>query len=163
MRNSERQSSERAGAPRGFGAPARVFVALWLGLVTAGTWGCSSSEPPETTSTQSAPLSQVDVGHQVYARLRCGACHSLDGRVFSAPTFKGLYGKPVALSDGRTVIADDDYIRRSILDPKEELVRGYAPSMISYEGQLTGSELDALVVLIRSLSTKTNSTPETSP
>ena len=151
MRNPERHGSKGAGASRAFGARVRVFVALWLGLVAAGTCGCSRSEAPPETTPPGAALSQVDVGHQVYERLRCGACHSLDGRVFSAPTLKGLYGKPVQLSDGQTVIADDEYIRRSILDPKKELVRGYAPSMISYEGQLTRNELEALIAMIRSL------------
>ena len=126
-------------------------MALWLTLACAASTSCFSKEPAVETASQSEPLAIVDVGYRVFDRLRCGACHSLDGRVLAAPTLKGLYGKPIVLSNGKTLIADDEYIRRSILDPKKELVRGYPPSMVSYEGQVTRNEIDALIAMIRSL------------
>ncbi|MCA1665220.1 MAG: SCO family protein [Myxococcales bacterium] len=86
-------------------------------------------------------------GAALFGALGCGGCHG-DRRV--AMPLAGLFGGRVTLDDGRTVVADDAYVRESIVEPAAKLVRGYAPSMPSY-AQLDGARLDALVGYVKSL------------
>src|SRR5262249_50287197 len=55
-------------------------------------------------------------GRKVFLKYRCLSCHSADEHA-RAPVLENLYGQRVALRDGRTVIADEAYIRESILYP----------------------------------------------
>ena len=63
-----------------------------------------------------------------------------------------LFGRPVKLNDGRTVIADEAYIRESILYPSAKIVAGYQPIMPTYKGQVTEEQLLQLMAYIKSLS-----------
>jgi cytochrome c oxidase subunit 2 len=63
----------------------------------------------------------------------------------------GLFGEPVALADGRTVIADENYLRESILNPAAKIVAGYQPLMPTYKGQLSEEELMQLIRYIKEL------------
>jgi cytochrome c oxidase subunit 2 len=63
------------------------------------------------------------------------------------PTFKGLYGRTVELEDGSTVVADEEYIRRSIEDPSAQVVQGYPDAMPSHD--LSDDEVDALILFLR--------------
>ena len=58
-------------------------------------------------------------GQKLFQQLGCATCHRSDtqGR---GPNLVGLFGKPVQLEDGRTVMADENYIRESILNPGRE-------------------------------------------
>ena len=67
-----------------------------------------------------------------------------------APELRGLYGRVVPLSDGSTVTADDNYLLDSILEPEKQVVRGFAPIMPSFRGQLSQDDLDALLAYLRS-------------
>jgi cytochrome c oxidase subunit 2 len=67
------------------------------------------------------------------------------------PTFKNLYGHTVTLEGGSSLTADENYIRRSILEPKAEIVSGFQPVMPTYQGLLNDRDIDALVAYIKSL------------
>jgi cytochrome c oxidase subunit 2 len=43
-----------------------------------------------------------------------------------------LFGSPVKLADGSTVVADENYLRESIVRPQARIVAGYQPIMPSY-------------------------------
>src|SRR5487761_924679 len=58
---------------------------------------------------------------------------------------------PVKLRDGRTVVADDAYIRNAIANPGSDLMAGYAPSMPSFQGQINEEQLLDLIAYIKSL------------
>jgi len=77
-----------------------------------------------------------------YAELDCAGCHE-DPKV--APPLTELRGAQRTLQDGRRVTIDAAYLRRAILNPGQELVKGYLPLMRSYRGELTDSAVDALV------------------
>ena len=64
---------------------------------------------------------------------------------------EGLYGTPVPLEDGSTVMADERYIRESILLPNERIVAGYEPEMPSFAGAVTEDDLIRLIAYIKSL------------
>lgn len=94
------------------------------------------------------PLAQV--GAEVAARKGCLSCHTLDGQRHVGPSFRGLYGSWQQLEDGR-VYVDEAYLTRSMMQPREQIVAGYAPVMPTYQGQLDPMEVGALLELIRSL------------
>lgn len=89
-------------------------------------------------------------GAQLAKTNGCLACHAADGSKLVGPSFKGLYGSPVELSDGTTVIADDVYIVRAIIDPNMQVVAGYAPTMAGY-GHLSDEEIGHLLAYVKSL------------
>jgi cytochrome c1 len=66
-----------------------------------------------------------------YEDYACAGCHSLDGSRKSGPTFKGLAGSTVTLTDGRQVTATAAYLRRAIVDPDAETVEGYVPGVMT--------------------------------
>ena len=70
-------------------------------------------------------------GRQLFLKYQCIACHSGDSKAH-APLLEDLYGKQVSLDDGRTVEANDDYIRESIREPKAKIVSGYKPIMPAF-------------------------------
>ena len=66
----------------------------------------------------------------------CSGCHGPNSTVH-APPLEGIYNRPVALSDGSVVIADEQYLHDSILLPNKQIAAGYEPKMPTYQGQLT--------------------------
>lgn len=84
-------------------------------------------------------------GSQIFNTFGCAVCHGQ-----RAPTMAGLYMSQVKLDDGRTVLADEDYVRESIIFPQAKIVAGYQPIMPSYRGQLTEDQLQDLIEFIKS-------------
>ena len=91
-------------------------------------------------------------GKGLYASLGCQGCHSLDGSKSSGPTFKGLYGSKVMLTNGKTVTADDKYLLDSIIDPDLDIVKGYQPGVMTSvikKGQVPKDQAQQLVDFIK--------------
>jgi cytochrome c oxidase subunit 2 len=59
----------------------------------------------------------------------------------------------VALSDGRTVVADDAYLRDSILLPARDVVAGYKPIMPDFSTILDAGQVEALVAWLHGTDT----------
>ncbi len=57
-------------------------------------------------------------------------------------------------NDVRFTLADDRYIRDSILRPKQEVVAGYQPLMPSFEGQINEPDLFKIIAYIKSIGAK---------
>jgi cytochrome c oxidase subunit 2 len=89
-------------------------------------------------------------GAALFRSLGCSGCHGIGSSV-RAPPLEGLYGKPVPLSDGTTTVADDRYLRDSILQPRREIAAGYEPLMPSFAGRVSEDQVFALVAYIKSL------------
>ena len=89
-------------------------------------------------------------GKALFIRYGCAGCHLGNGTV-RAPSLNGLYGSPVPLSDGGTVIADDRYIRDSIMYPKQQVVASFEPVMPSFANVIPEDDLLRLVAYIHSL------------
>lgn len=94
--------------------------------------------------------SLVREGEALYAKFGCGACHAATSRI-QAPKLAGIAGQSVLLRTGAHVVADDAYLRRSITDPRADIVAGFSPIMPSYGSVATASEVEALVAYIKSL------------
>jgi len=92
------------------------------------------------------------LGAQVAQKYGCVGCHSVDGSQMTGPTWKGLFGKEETLEDGIVVTVDEEYLRRSILDPGAQIVKGFPDVMPkTYKEQLSQEELEALIAYIKSL------------
>src|SRR5271168_2940747 len=96
------------------------------------------------------PLSVT--GEKIFAELGCSTCHRSDtqGR---GPSLQGVFGKPVQLEDGRTVTADENYVRECILDPGAKRVKGFQPIMPTFQGLVSEEQVNALVAYIKSIET----------
>jgi cytochrome c oxidase subunit 2 len=99
--------------------------------------------------------SLAEQGEKLFQQNGCATCHLLDqqGR---CPVLRGLYNKPVQLNDGRTVLADDAYLRESILDPNAKIVAGFEPNVMpNFKGQVSEENVIQLIAYIKSLSPST--------
>ncbi len=110
----------------------------------------SGQNPPEgvIAPNPAEPLAQQ--GARIYARLGCVTCHVSNGSG-PAPSNVGLYGSEVRLQNGEIVLADENYIRTAILNPRAQIVAGYEPIMPTYAGQLSEEELVQLIAYLKSL------------
>lgn len=112
-----------------------------------------------TDTTQQLASAQVEsptaAGKRIMTNIGCLACHSLDGSRLVGPSFKGLYGHEATVKTGgetRTVMVDDEYIKRSIFDPNADVVEGFNKGlMVSYEGQLTETEVEQIIEYLKTL------------
>ena len=89
-------------------------------------------------------------GERLFRELGCSGCH-MGSTVVRAPPLQGLYGKPVPLQSGEVVIADEAYLRDSILQPAKQIAGGYTNDMPSFEGRVTEEELLELIAYLKSL------------
>ena len=93
-------------------------------------------------------------GIQLFQEKGCQACHSVDGTPLVGPTVKGLFGKTVTvITDGkeRKVVADETYLRKSLLEPNADVVKAFPPIMPSQKGLITDEELQGIITYIREL------------
>jgi cytochrome c oxidase subunit 2 len=96
--------------------------------------------------------SLVAAGQDLFTALACVTCHQAGpGMTQRGPHLEGVYNSQVKLADGRTVTADDNYVRESILNPTAKVVAGYNPVMPTFQGQVTEEQLSQLIAYIRSL------------
>src|ERR1700758_5069443 len=131
-----------------------LFCAEYCGTMHSGMIGSIVvMEPAQFEAWMgggtSGPLSAT--GEKIFAELGCVTCHRTDSQG-RGPNLQGVFGKPVQLADGRTVTADEDYIRESILDPGAKVVSGFKPVMPTFQGLVSEEQLNALVAYVKSLS-----------
>ncbi len=84
----------------------------------------------------------------------CLDCHSTDGSEIVGPTFKGIYGrKSIVVTEGveREIIADDEYLKKSILYPNADIAKGYPEIMPSFEGEFTEEEINTIILYLKNL------------
>jgi cytochrome c oxidase subunit II len=89
-------------------------------------------------------------GQALVAANGCGACHSINGAAGIAPTWFGLFGSQVELTNGSVVTADEAYIHESIKTPQAKIVRGFENQLMPTYG-FTDEQIDDLVTYIKTL------------
>jgi cytochrome c oxidase subunit 2 len=94
----------------------------------------------------------LEAGRKQFEERRCDQCHKPLGETGRGPPLEGLFGSTVPLANGQTVVADENYIRESILRPQAKLRAGYQPLMPTFEGQMGEEEILHLLAYIKSLS-----------
>ncbi|MEO0509754.1 MAG: urate hydroxylase PuuD [Verrucomicrobiota bacterium] len=96
------------------------------------------------------PSAEVIEGEKLFTGKGCMACHQPAASSI-APTLYGIYGTERRLADGGTALADETYLRESILQSTAKVSYGYAASMPGYAGAFTDEEVDQLVAYIKTL------------
>jgi cytochrome c oxidase subunit 2 len=101
----------------------------------------------------------LEQGEKLFQQYGCVTCHVLDqkGR---CPSLRNVFGHAVTLDDGRTVMADEAYVRESMLNPNAKIVAGYKRDIMPvFQGQISEEGLLQLIVYIKSLSNPATATP----
>ncbi|MEA2625347.1 MAG: cytochrome c oxidase subunit [Candidatus Binatota bacterium] len=91
----------------------------------------------------------ASAGEGLFKSFGCAACHLTDSP--RGPRLAGAYGKPVSLEGGASAVADEGYLRESILNPQAKIVAGYPPIMPTFQGQVTEEQLIQLIAYVKSL------------
>lgn len=95
-------------------------------------------------------LSLKEIGEKTFQG-RCTACHKTSSEKMIGPGLAGLYRANRILQNGKSVTADENYIRESILNPGAKIVQGYTNQMTPFAGLLSEEELSGLIEYIKSL------------
>ena len=119
-----------------------IYLPLLIFLI-----GCQSN----ADKREFIPGSPEYKGQDIFVRMACNACHSVDGSLKLGPTIKNQYGKEILHTDGTIMIIDDDYIRQSLIDPLKHIAEGYTPIMPSYKPVLSDEDISHLIAYIKSL------------
>jgi len=96
------------------------------------------------------PLTPAQAGENLFQQMGCMTCHDA-GAASRGPLLDGLFGSEVTLRGGQTVIADEEYLRESIVSPSAKIVDGYAPLMPTFPN-LDDEDILSLIAYIKSLS-----------
>jgi cytochrome c oxidase subunit 2 len=132
-----------------------LFCAEYCGTMHSGMIGdvvvMEPAQYEQWLGGGAATGSLANTGQGLFGSLGCSTCHRFDtqGR---GPNLTGIFSKPVLLEDGRTVTADENYIRESILSPSAKVVSGFKPIMPTFQGIVSEEQVNALVAYIKSLS-----------
>jgi cytochrome c oxidase subunit 2 len=135
-----------------------LFCAEYCGTLHSGMIGrVVAMEPAEfqawltgPAQTGTANVSVTEQGAQLFQSLGCVSCHRA-GEMKRGPQLEGLFGRTVHLAGGGTAVADERYIRDSILDSSAKVVEGYQPLMPTYRGLLNEEQVLQLIAYIKGL------------
>jgi len=92
-------------------------------------------------------------GEKLFQDLACITCHRSDAQG-RGPVLQGLFGKTVALQSGESLVADEGYIRESILNPAAKVTAGFQPIMPAFQGLVSEEQLLELIEYVKSLGTQ---------
>jgi cytochrome c oxidase subunit II len=105
-----------------------------------------------------ADFTPAGQGEKLYKARGCAGCHTVDGSHSTGPSWKDMFGSKVSLSDGSTVVAEENYVRDSVLYPSKQIVQGYPAVMPSFLGQLKDKEIGWLIDYMKTVSVHANTT-----
>jgi cytochrome c oxidase subunit 2 len=101
-------------------------------------------------ASSTSGMSLAQNGERLFASLHCNTCHNAQPNA-RGPSLVNVYGSRLTLSTGKTITADDAYLRQSILNPSQHGIQGYAPIMPTYQGQISEEGVFALLEYIKNL------------
>jgi cytochrome c oxidase subunit 2 len=136
----------------------RLFCAEYCGTYHSGMGGWVEVMDPADyerwlSGGMAGEASMAKQGEKLFVQHHCAGCHG-NSQVVEAPRLEGVYGRPVPIQDGdrvQFVLADDRYIRDSILMPQAQVVAGYKPVMPSFQGQIGEADLLKIIEYIKSI------------
>ena len=127
--------------------PLLVPVVLLTAALALGA--CGGGDGDTETTTGSTLSAAAQEGQQVAEAQGCTSCHRVDGNEGVGPNWAGLAGSEVELDDGTVVVADEDYLTRSIVEPNAQIVKGF--NGIMPERELDADEVAAIVAYLQEL------------
>jgi len=139
-----------------------IFCNQFCGTKHSGMIGQVIAMPPQEYEAWLAgsrgTMTAVQSGERLFSDLSCITCHKEDstGR---GPSLVGLFGGQVQLTNGSKVVADETYIRESIMNSQAKVVQGFMPNMPTFQGMVSEENLMQLVEYIKSLKPRGAATP----
>ncbi|MEO8378920.1 MAG: cytochrome c oxidase subunit II [Acidobacteriota bacterium] len=130
-----------------------IFCAEYCGTLHSGMIGSVIVMEPTEYQRWLAGGSEGSLasqGEQLFAKYSCNTCHLGNG-TGRGPVLAGLYGKTRPLANGTSVLADDQYIRESILNPTAKVAASFQPVMPTFQGQVSEDELIRLMAYVKSI------------
>lgn len=127
-----------------------IFCAEYCGTQHSGMIGTVTvMEPGDyqkwlSGGTESGTMASQ--GERMFTSLGCITCHQPGGL---GPSLEGIIGKKRTFADGGSVVADENYVRQSILEPQAHIVAGYQPIMPTFKGQVSEDQLMLLIDYLR--------------
>jgi cytochrome c oxidase subunit 2 len=97
-------------------------------------------------------MSLAERGREAYGKRACIGCHSVDGTRMTGPSFKGLYMSKQELEGLPTIVADEDYLRESILQSNAKITKGFPSGVMPlFAGTIPDDEVTSLIEFIKSV------------
>lgn len=132
------------------------ILLIFLLTFSSACLGGGSQVPIETSGPVNAGGSSelVKAGEQLFAAKQCRVCHTIDGTSATGPSLKGVFGSTVMVSDGRSIVANEAYLKESILNPDAKIVESYRSGVMTNiitPGFVSAEEADALVAYLKTL------------
>jgi cytochrome c oxidase subunit 2 len=131
-----------------------LFCAEYCGTKHSGMIGSVVALGPiefqAWLSGGAASDSPVAAGEKLFQSLACHTCH-VQGGQGRGPVLTNLFGHQVELQGGGKVVADEAYIRESIVLPQAKVVAGFQPIMPPFQGMVTEEQLLQLIADVKSL------------
>jgi cytochrome c oxidase subunit 2 len=131
-----------------------LFCAEYCGTQHSGMIGWIEAMEPAAfqawLSGGAGEGSLASSGEKLLQDLACHTCHQSEAQG-RGPVLQGLFGRTVELASGETVVADESYLRESIVNPNAQLVAGFQPLMPTFQGLVSEEGLLQLIAYIRSL------------
>jgi cytochrome c oxidase subunit 2 len=132
-----------------------IFCAEYCGTNHSDMIGWVTVMDPaeyENWLTGSAGGSMVKQGEKLFEQYGCVTCH-VTNREGRCPSLRDVFGKPVVLENGQSVLADEAYLRESMMNPNAKIVKGYSRDIMPvFEGQINEDGILQLIAYIKSLS-----------
>ena len=132
-----------------------LFCAEYCGTKHSGMVGSVIAMEPEDFQNWlaggGASESPVAAGEKLFQDLACNTCHTNNSQA-RGPVLTNLFGHQVQLQNGTTVLADEAYIRESIVNPQAKVVAGFQPIMPTFQGLVSEEQLLQLIAYVKSLS-----------
>ena len=119
---------------------------IWLGLAMGYK---KTPSPPIAASLSPVVNPEVLKGEGIFLQKGCSVCHTGDASA-RGPNLAGAFGSRLQLAIGTLVTVDDAFLRAAIMNPSQHLPTGYAPTMPTYQGQITEEDLTALIAYLKS-------------
>ena len=132
----------------------RLFCAEYCGTLHSGMLGRVVVMAPREYQNwlSSGPVGNTvaAAGARLFQRLSCVACHG-DKNTERGPSLAGLFGKHVRLHDGKVIVADENYIRESIVNPQAKIVAGYQSIMPTFKGLISEEGILQIIAYLKSI------------
>ncbi len=134
-----------------------LFCAEYCGTKHSGMVGSVIAMEPQAFQAWlgggGASESPVAAGEKLFSDLTCNTCHLTESQG-RGPMLTNVFNKPVELQNGQTVIADEAYLRESIVNPQAKIVAGFQPIMPTFQGLVSEEQLLQLISYVKSLSAR---------
>lgn len=132
-----------------------LFCSQYCGTKHSGMIGWVYAMTPadyQSWLTQGAPEgSLASTGEKYFHQFGCANCHHF-GSQGRCPDLHNLYMRPVLLTTGQTITADDSYIREKLHDPDAQIPWGFsAHVMPNFTGVVSEDQILALISYIKAL------------